>query len=135
MPLWINILLIDDKECISFPLFLTFSSRQLTTNFESYLISPENNLFALNVCLLSSRMFKWFYSNGRSYWNLVKGCFSLPCCCNDKDVTTYKDPPKFNSFRRYFNQIHWGKLLNKLIISLAKLSSFSIFSQHFNPVF
>ena len=46
--------------------------------------------------------------------------------CNDNDVTFYEGPQKFNYFRRYFNQIYSDKLLNKLIITLAKKSLFSI---------
>ena len=56
----------------------------------------------------------------------------VPCCRNDNDVTTYKGPPKFNSFRRYFNQIYWDKLLNKLIITVEKkslLSTLAILAQ------
>ena len=41
-------------------------------------------------------------------------------------MTAYKDPQKFNSFRRYFNQIYRDKLLNKLIITVEKKSLFSI---------
>ena len=60
-------------------------------------------------------------------WNVrMIACFEdfvcVPCCRNDNDVTTYKGPPKFNSFRRYFNQIYWDKLLNKLIITVEKKS-------------
>ena len=41
-------------------------------------------------------------------------------CCNDKDMTSYEGYQKSNSFRRYFNQIYWEKLSNKLIITSAK---------------
>ena len=71
------------------------------------------------------------------FWNVrMIACFEdfvcVPCCRNDNDVTTYKGPPKFNSFRRYFNQIYWDKLLNKFIITVKKksfLSTFAIFAQ------
>ena len=111
---------------ISFPLFPNFSLRQLTTNFETCLLSPENSLFVLKVCLLSSEMFEWFKSSGRSYWNLVKGRFSLLWKLGLCDMLPSemwlltKDPSKFNSFRRYFNQNYWSKLLNKLIINFTK---------------
>ena len=71
------------------------------------------------------------------FWNVrMIACFEdfvcVPCCRNDNDVTTYKGPPKFNSFRRYFNQIYWDKLLNKLIITVEKkslLSALAILAQ------
>ena len=36
-------------------------------------------------------------------------------------MTTCKGQ-RFNSFRRYFNQIYWDKLLNKLIITVKKVT-------------
>ena len=44
-------------------------------------------------------------------------------------MTSYEGPPKFNSFRRYFNQIYSDKMLNKLIITLAEKSLFSILAE------
>ena len=83
-------------------------------------------------------MFEWLKSSGQSYWNLLKGCFSfiwrlfacVPCCRNDKDATSYEGYQKYNSFRRYFNEIYREKLSNKLIITSAKQSLFSIFVQY-----
>ena len=59
LPLQIKTLLIDDKECCLFlyhffPLFHYSSG----LNFETCLLSPEDSLFVLKVCLLSSEIFK-----------------------------------------------------------------------------
>ena len=95
----------------TFPHF--FVTAALTTSFERCFLSPENSLFALKLCLLSSGMFEWFKSSGRSTRIrkiVVLACFEdfacLPCCRDDKDVTTYEGPQKFNSFRTYFNQVY-----------------------------
>ena len=57
---------------------------------------------------------------------LFLACFEdyvcMPCCRNDNNVPIYKGLQKFNSFRRYFNQIYWDKLLNKLIITAKKVT-------------
>ena len=70
------------------------------------------------------------------WWKVVLACFEgfacVPCCRNNNNVTSYKGPPKFNSFGRYFNQMYWDKLLNKLIITVEKkslLSTLAILAQ------
>ena len=55
LPLRLNILLIDNKECLCLSHFLL---RQLTNNFERCLRHQEHGLFTLKVCLLSSGMFE-----------------------------------------------------------------------------
>ena len=128
----------DDKECCLFlspfplPIFVMAADYQ----FWKVPATPRTWSVHAKVCLLSSGMFEWFSPYGWSYWNFVLACFEdfacVPCCRNDNDVTSYEGPQKLNSFGRYFNQIYWDKLLNKLIITVEKkslLSTLAILAQ------
>ena len=89
-----------------------------------------NSLFILfwNVRIF---LIKWaiILEFGKRLFYLASKTTCVPCYLNENDRTSYEGPPKFNSFRRYFNQIYSDKMLNKLIITLAEKSLFSILAE------
>ena len=121
-------MLIDDKEfCLFlfhfFPFFCYGSWLPIlkgACNTQNTVSLCQKFVYCLLECLNDSNQVG---DHTGILYKVVLACFEdfacVPFCCND-NVTTYKGPPKFNSFSRYFNQICWDKLLNKLIITVKK---------------
>ena len=63
----------------------------------------KTTIFMKLTFLLSGSQWEYYKKSTKAF-SFSFAC--VPCCHNDKDVTSYEGYQKSNSFRRYFNQIY-----------------------------